>query len=440
MMFKILILVIDRIIYIGICLPFVLWSLLVVLFGKNPARKESNRGSKKILRFCATNIPAIKQWNVESFLLSNLNSFFSKSILVCLPNTVYENCEYTTGDIRIVQISQHPDTRLKSAGFRKTNSILSEIDALSKIYRIVKEEEIDIILAQDPHFMGGNALIVSRLTGVPYMIHVITNYDIKDRLVRKLAFPPFMFLAIEKAVERFVFRNAAFVTSSYENYRDYALQNGADPRKTFALRTIINEVHFKDPLSKTDIKQELGINDKKMLLYVSRLAAVKFPIDVIRCFDIVLKNDNDAVLIIVGKGPLEDDMVALSRELGVSDKIKFIQSKSQDELSEMYRSSDVIIFPHAGITLVEAALSARPIVAYDYEWHPEVIGRDERGYLADFRNYTMLAEKVLHVLGSYDEALTKARKAREFTIENFSKDKILSLEQGVFERYFNGDM
>jgi hypothetical protein len=90
-------------------------------------------------------------------------------------------------------------------------------------------------------------MILSRLTGVPYMIHVITNYDIKDRMVRKLAFPPFMFKSVEEGVERYIFGNAYFVTASYENYKEYALKYGAPKERTFALKTFVNDIHFSDP-------------------------------------------------------------------------------------------------------------------------------------------------------------------------------------------------
>jgi glycosyltransferase involved in cell wall biosynthesis len=172
-----------------------------------------------------------------------------------------------------------------------------------------------------------------------------------------------------------------------------------------------------------------------MLLYVSRLAAVKFPLDVLRAFDLVEKKFYDSVLVIVGDGPLKASIRQLSEDLGISGKIIFLILKSQAELSELYASSDCIVFPHAGITLVEAALSAKPIVAYDYEWHPEVIGRDERGYLVPFRDYRAMAEKIEYVFNHYGEALGKASSARLFAIKEFNKDAIISLERSVFEKF-----
>ena len=174
-----------------------------------------------------------------------------------------------------------------------------------------------------------------------------------------------------------------------------------------------------------------------MILYVGRLAPVKFSMDLIKCAEIFIRKRPDTVFVIVGTGPMEEEIVEYAKNARLYGNILFFKMKTQDELADMYFSSDVMVFPHAGTVLAEAALSAKPIVAYDYEWHPEVIGKDERGYLVEFRNYRAMAEKVCYVLDNYNEALDKAKKARDFIAKNFDKNVITSTERSVFERFFN---
>jgi len=438
-MMKKLVGIIDGIFALCVMSIFAAVSFFIISAGK---RVRAAKKTDNVLRFFASNLEAIRKQEITAFMENaRVDGIFRNVTVVCLPNTFSEEGEMTKSGVQIIQYSQHPDTFLERRGFRKTNACINEFRIISKIIGIVKSRNIDLMIAQDPHFMGLNALLASRIAGVPYIVHVITNYDVKDRLVRKLAFPPFLFLRFELAVEKMVFKNAAFVTASYSNYKDYALTHGSDPARTFALKTTVDPVHFGNPEQRKDIRKELGVSsDAKILLFVGRLAGVKFPTDLIECARELAGRIKNYVFVIVGDGPLLEPMKKLASEYGIEDKFKFLPPKTQTELALFYASSDVIVFTHAGMTLVEAALSAKPIVAYDYEWHPEVIGKDERGYLAAFRDYEMLADKVAYVLENYDEAIARARKARTFALENFSKDHVTAIEKNVYEKYLKGQI
>ena len=78
------------------------------------------------------------------------------------------------------------------------------------------------------------------------------------------------------------------------------------------------------------------------------------------------------------------------------------------------------------------------MVAYDYEWHHELIGKnDERGYLVPYRDYQKMAEKVLYIFSHPEESREKARLAREFTLEHYSKERVVALERDAFQKYMS---
>ena len=53
------------------------------------------------------------------------------------------------------------------------------------------------------------------------------------------------------------------------------------------------------------------------------------------------------------------------------------------------------VISFGGSTLVEAALWKIPVIAFDIEWHSELIRNGETGYLTDYSSSEHLAEALL---------------------------------------------
>lgn len=104
----------------------------------------------------------------------------------------------------------------------------------------------------------------------------------------------------------------------------------------------------------------------RKVLCVSRLEKYKGIQYLIR---ILPKLDNDIVLDIIGKGPYEQRLVRLVRELGVENRIRFLQDLSRKELLQKYTDADLFIMLSKreayGISVAEALASGTPCVVAD---------------------------------------------------------------------------
>jgi glycosyltransferase involved in cell wall biosynthesis len=161
--------------------------------------------------------------------------------------------------------------------------------------------------------------------------------------------------------------------------------------------------------------------------------------DLIRCLSLVKEKVHNVSLLIAGEGSLKDELVSIAKELGVEDSLLLLGNVSQDMLSDLYYSADVILFTHAGITLVEAALSGRPIASYDHDWAGEFIGYEERGLLAEFRDVDALAQRVIRLLKDGALSAVLGRAARDFALKHFNEKEISDIERSVFEKFFKKD-
>jgi glycosyltransferase involved in cell wall biosynthesis len=73
-------------------------------------------------------------------------------------------------------------------------------------------------------------------------------------------------------------------------------------------------------------------------------------------------------LTLVGKGPLKDNLMEQSYKLGISANVRFIDWIDRAELAEIYKSSDLFLFPShegAGMVVAEAFSYKVPVLCFN---------------------------------------------------------------------------
>ncbi|SFM45829.1 Glycosyltransferase involved in cell wall bisynthesis [Gracilibacillus orientalis] len=143
-----------------------------------------------------------------------------------------------------------------------------------------------------------------------------------------------------------------------------------------------------------------GMDDKKLLLYVGRLAPEK-EIEKIRT---VLEQSDQFVFAIVGDGP---HRAPLEQHFQGTNTV-FTGFMHGEELAKAYASADVFVFPSTtetlGLVLMEAMASGLPIVAADSGPTREQIEHDKHGLLYNPESVESFKKTVLRL---EDEALRK---------------------------------
>ena len=114
--------------------------------------------------------------------------------------------------------------------------------------------------------------------------------------------------------------------------------------------------------------------------YVGRFIGEKGILDLI---DSLALLDDKYRLVLVGGGPLEDQIQKRIQALSLQDRVEFIPPKSRDELAKLYASFDVLVLPSRtdyfwkeqyGRVLVEAMACGTPVVGSQSGAIPVVIG------------------------------------------------------------------
>ena len=148
------------------------------------------------------------------------------------------------------------------------------------------------------------------------------------------------------------------------------------------------------------LKQKIGIEDDEFVIgAIGRLVAVKDYKTFIAGAKIILEVHQKTKFIVVGDGPLQNDLEAQAIKLNIIDKIKFLGF--QEDVMGIIQTFDIFAMTslHEGIpmALLEAMSMKKPIVATNVGGIPEIICDSQNGLLIPAEDPEALANACLRL-------------------------------------------
>jgi len=193
--------------------------------------------------------------------------------------------------------------------------------------------------------------------------------------------------------------------------------------------------------SGTAFRKRCGMAKDFVLLQVGNLELNKRQVDSLKALHILSKTYESVKLVFDGGGR-QSELIRLSEQLGVRDKVLFINSANDEELSESYAACDAFVFPAQitwGLAAVEAMAAGKPVVASNRCGVSEIIEDNVNGIIVEHARPDQLAHQVKRLIE--DSALRRrlGDSAHEYVKNNLSWQKYAEnmervLEQTVFTK------
>jgi len=253
----------------------------------------------------------------------------------------------------------------------------------------------------------------ARAAKVPIVVHTIHG----------LPFHPYQSALLNRlyvALERKAARASDAVISVADAMTEKALAEGVAPAEKFT--TIYSGMEVEPFLDDSDdgsaVRAELGIPPGALVVgKVARLFHLKGHEDLLRAAAKVVEKVPAAYFLLVGSGILEARLRRLAAELGVAERVVFAGLVPPARIPTMIKAMDVLV--HASYreglarALVQALLSARPVVAYDLDGAPEVVLHGRTGYLVRAGDWRTMAERLIELLENENFRRELGRRGRE---------------------------
>lgn len=301
-----------------------------------------------------------------------------------------------------------------------------------RIRAIARRAEPDVVASSDPFLSGLIAYLLSRLLGVPFAVTVYSNFKLSYEVgeVNPLpVVPP----RVAFGLERWILERADLVQVDRAYYRRYAVERGADPEVVRTIPMYADPAYY-DTAADPDILDRVGVPDPEPLVYVGRLSPEKYADDLVECFLGIRERRPGSHLIVVGgSGTLREWAVERVRAAGAGGGFHLVEGLDAAEIFSVLSAAGTVLVTHGGYSLLEACLAGAPVVAYDYEWHPELVTDGETGRLVPYRDVDAMTEAAVGLLENPERARALGDRARTVARATFAREHTVRKGREAFE-------
>jgi rhamnosyl/mannosyltransferase len=296
---------------------------------------------------------------------------------------------------------------------------LSNMNFFPGVFFKIRDEDFDIMHLHSPDPIGNiSGWFWAKKKNKPYIVTYHADISRKD-FFRKLVAPIY-----EKLFLKRILRDATVVTTTTPLYPKVSVVLRDMDLKTETVPCGFDTKRFHLGLDTEKLRKRLGIEGKKVVMYLGRLNYYKGIQYLIEAFKRVRDKVRDTVLVIAGSGPEEENL--RKRAQGMNDVI-FTGRVPDSELAEHYSLADVYVLPSIyeaegfGISLLEAMACGAPVIASDMSGMPFVLDYGKSGLLSKPKDPTDLAEKIAKMLED-EQTREKLKKHARERLESFTWD------------------
>jgi phosphatidyl-myo-inositol dimannoside synthase len=290
---------------------------------------------------------------------------------------------------------------------------------------------------------GFPALWLHRREGIPYGIMLygsellLLQHRIRASRGKRLA-------------SRLIFRHAAVLVAISEWTRRLCLDVLAElgwPGGEIEVRTIplgTDPQHFRPGLDTSSARARYGLDGGRWLLTVARLVGHK-GIDMgLRVVAALRATHPDLRYAIVGSGPLQSELEALARELGVADRVRFLTGVPDADLPLLYNCAELylglsrpegLLSEGFGISLSEASACGIPVVGAQAGGIPDAVRDGVTGVLVDSTDLQAVVGLVQSLLQDRERAQRLGAAGRKAVEDYFNWDRVTADLRAVGEEF-----
>lgn len=212
---------------------------------------------------------------------------------------------------------------------------------------------------------------------------------------------------------------------------------GVRPEQVEYVPNGVNPIPPPEPRALAALRRELGLKARTAVVgTVGRLYPQKGHGDLLEAFASVRRRVPEAVLLVVGKGPLLGRLQSTAEDLGIADRVRFLGGRNDVPL--LLGLMDVYV--HASLfegmsnAVMEAMAAGKPVVATAVDGTVELIEHDRSGKLVKPGDPRELAEALIETLLDSHAADRLGREAARRVETDFSIEKMVDSFDGIYRR------
>ena len=194
----------------------------------------------------------------------------------------------------------------------------------------------------------------------------------------------------------------------------------------------IDTNHFS-PQDASELRSELGLTDKKVIVSVGRLVHRKGQDILIEAMPSIIKEVPEAHILMIGEGPYRSYLETRVKTLGLQERVTFIGRIQYAELPRYICAGDLFVMPSRsrlagleveglGIVYLEASACGLPVIAGNSGGAPDAVLVGETGLVVEGTNTEAVASAVVELLLDPKRSQAMGLAGREWIIKEWRWD------------------
>jgi phosphatidylinositol alpha-1,6-mannosyltransferase len=194
----------------------------------------------------------------------------------------------------------------------------------------------------------------------------------------------------------------------------------------------IDTDHFS-PQDASELRRELGLTNKKVIVSVGRLVHRKGQDVLIEAMPAIIKEVPEAHLLMIGEGPYRGYLENRVKVLGIQERVTFIGRIQYAELPRYICVGDIFVMPSRsrlagleveglGIVYLEASACGLPVIAGNSGGAPDAVLEGKTGLVVEGTNKSDVASAAIELLLDADRSKAMGVAGRQWIIQEWRWD------------------
>jgi len=315
---------------------------------------------------------------------------------------------------------QELENGYKIVRFRSIMNLMGNSFTPSLFFKLIHtKNDFDIIHAHSHLFFSTNLCALVKRLGSPPL--VITNHGLISQTV-----PLWVHKVYIPTIAKWTFESADRVLCYTKEEKSMLEELDIDSDKIVVIHNGIDTRLFSPRESEESNNQ---------ILWIGRFIPGKGIEYLVDAFSILVREHPDLKLLMVGWGPLKDDIKQKVQSLGLTKSVTIEDFIPNTKLPEVYQNSDVFVLPSTqeGVprTLLEAMASGIPIVCTKLPQLTDVV--NGCGLMVPTKDPQALADAISKILCDKDLAQKLGKNGRANVVKNYSWEDTVKKTIKVYE-------
>jgi colanic acid biosynthesis glycosyl transferase WcaI len=305
--------------------------------------------------------------------------------------------------------------------------------AATSLFGLMRAEKPDFIFVESPPLLLAlSGYLAGRLRGVPFILNVADLWP--DAIVEGRFLQDGFLLRSMEAIEKWSYRNAAYVNAVTEGIRDRLVEQKAVPReKVLFLPNGVDAIRYQPRSEDLVLKRELGLDGKKIVLWAGTLGYAHGLEHVLQAAKL-LSDRAEIHFLFVGDGSARPALETLAEELQLS-SITFRDPVPPEQLPPYFSIAEcglasLLDLPiHRGARpskIFPVLASGKPLIFAGKGETAELLRQARAGIVVPPGDSRALADAVLQIVENPEAARVQGMRGREFVEENLHWPKLIS--------------